>query len=241
MGDTIPPKNTTKTDPEPDIALPETNVDVLNPSTDNKATMELSKDAWEVFNIDNLPVVSDEQMERYNKHVVDKRNVWIKSNVNKTVFPIRCRVLSNNPVDGQEPEFTNDKEGNPIIQIKNFKYNMISLYQRQKIVIMTSELQDLQRLAQALAVVKSMSVSEGVTDIKIDFKSLPEILQHEDFTKIQTKLMKKQIELNMYRTKAYFNMNEKDSMCAYWGDVRDWLDVCTEKEQHVLDPQVGVM
>lgn len=248
MGDTIPPKNTTKKDPEPELHLPETKVDVLKPSGDNpNATIELSENAWEVFNIDNLPVISDEQMEKYNKHVVDRRQVWIKSKINQTIFPIRMRILKDENQelkDGEEPEFLEDEEGNATIRVKNFKYNPISIFQRQKIVVMTSELQDLQRIAQGLAVVKSIEQTGGViptTDIKIDFKSLPEILQHEDFTTIQTKLMKKQIELNIYRFKAYLGMNKKDSVCAYWGDTRDWLDVCVEKETHVLDPQVGVM
>jgi hypothetical protein len=152
------------------------------------------------------------------------------------------RMLEGEQKDDEEPEFKMDEDGNALLVIKTFKYNPISIFQRQKIVMMTSELQDLQRLAQALAVVKSIEQTGGtIADIKIDFKALPEILQHEDFTVIQTKLMKKQIELNSYRFKAYFGMNKKDVMCAYWGDTRDWLDVCVEKETHVLDPQVGVM
>jgi hypothetical protein len=242
MGDSIPPKNTTKKDPEPELHLPETKLDVLKPSGDNpNATISLSEDAWEIFNVDNLPTISDEQMEKYNKHVVDRRQVWVKSKINQTVFPIRMRVLENEPKDNEEPEFKQNDEGDVTLTIKNFKYRPISIHQRQKIVVMTSELQDIQRTAQALAIVKSMEQSGGVADIKIDFKSLPEILQHEDFTTIQTKLMKKQIELNEYRFKAYLGMSKKDVMCAYWGDTRDWLDVCVEKETHVLDPQVGVM
>jgi hypothetical protein len=246
MGDVIPPKNTTKKEPEPDIGLPETKVDALNPGdNDSKttatATIELSKDAWEIFNVDNLPTISDEQMERYVKHTADRRQVWIKSNINKTTFPIRMRVLVKDPVNGEEPEFQNGQNGDPLIKIKEFRYTPISIHQRQRIVTMTAELQDIQRVAQALTIIKSMGTGEGITDIKIDFKSLPETLQHEDFSTIQLKLMKKQIELNKYRFKAYFNMSEKDALCAYWGDTRDWLDVCVEKEQHVLDPQVGVM
>lgn len=247
MGDTIPPKSTTKKDPEPQLALPETKVDVLNPSQESEGKIALSEDAWEIFNLDNLPTISDEQAERYNKHILDRRQIWVKSKMNQTVFPIRMRILKDDKAelkDGEEPEFAEDEEGNAKLRVKNFKYNPISIFQRQKIVVMTSELQDIQRVAQALAVVKSVEQTGGTmpgTDIKIDFKSLPEILQHEDFTTIQTKLMKKQIELNMYRFKSYFGMSKKDIVCAYWGDTRDWLDVCVEKEQHVLDPQVGVM
>src|SRR5512144_2922103 len=129
MGDAIPPKNTTKNQPEPEIGLPQTKVDVLNPSDNPQATLELSKDAWEVFNIDNLPTISDEQMERYVKHTNDRRQVWIKSNISKTTFPIRCRVLLKGSNE-EEPEFETDNDGNPKLIIKQFRYNPISLHQR---------------------------------------------------------------------------------------------------------------
>ncbi|HEY1248032.1 MAG TPA: hypothetical protein VGE97_03490 [Nitrososphaera sp.] len=247
----IPPKKQEE-QKEPELKLPETKTDVTDPGK----SIDLSKDAWEIFNIDNLPVLTEQQVERFEKHLADKKEVWKRANIKTKSFPIRCRVLKNKFEDSPdwEPEFetveikdekTGEMTEEPRIVVKNFKYTPISLYEREKIVMMTSEVADLQRLAQALAIVKSIERGEKFgqpnVDIKIDFESLPEILRHEDFTKIQSKLMKKQLDLNHYQCKAYLNMSPTSSVVAHWSDVRDWLDVARYQEQHVLGEWSGVM
>lgn len=253
----IPPKGKPEDaaiEKEPELKLPETKTDVSDPGK----SINLSQDAWEIFNIDNLPILTEEQVERYEKHLADKKEVWKRANIKTKSFPIRCRVLKGEfkgkAGDDGEPEFetitikdekTGEERQEPRMIIKNFRYTPISLFQREKIVMMTSEVADLQRLAQALAIVKSVETGQKLgqtnVDIKIDFENLPEIVKHEDFTKIQTKMMQKQLDLNRYQFKAYLNMNDIDSVVAYWGDVRDWLDVARYQEQHVLGEWSGVM